>query len=132
MATSTRQRNNEQLEIFCIIWLDDNSQASDYRETEQHLRSIINRLKRFRDIGECEKFIKERSTDERIILITSGRLGRKIVPTIHAIRQVISVYIYCMDEAGNKEWSKTYTKVRKTTTEHSFHLLMFIGRSKLS
>ncbi|CAF1165088.1 unnamed protein product [Adineta ricciae] len=117
MATSTRLRNDQQLEIFCIAWLDDNTQATDNRETEQHLRSIINRLKRFRNVEECERFIKDRSTDDRIILITSGRLGRKIVPAIHSIRQIISVYIYCMDEAGNKEWSKIYTKVKAVMTQ---------------
>jgi len=36
---------------------------------------------------------------------------RKIVPTIHTARQVMSIYVYCMDEAANKEWSKNYVKV---------------------
>jgi len=118
MATSAKFMNDllkniddQQLEIFCIIWLDDNTQNSDNRDTEQHLRSIINRLKRFKDVEQCEKYINERSTADRLILIVSGRLGRQIVPTIHTIRQVISIYVYCMDEAGNKEWSKKYTKV---------------------
>ncbi|CAF4911878.1 unnamed protein product, partial [Rotaria magnacalcarata] len=33
------------LEIFCLIWLDANSNAKDTRDTEQKLRSIINHLK---------------------------------------------------------------------------------------
>jgi hypothetical protein len=118
MATSAKFMNDllkniddQQLEIFCIIWLDDNTQTSDNRDTEQHLRSIINRLKRFKDVEQCENYINQRSLEDRLILIVSGRLGRKIVPTIHTVRQVISIYVYCMDEAGNKEWSKKYTKV---------------------
>ncbi len=118
MATSVDSMNDflkniddQQLEIFCIIWLDDNTQASDNRDTEQRLRSIINRLKRFKDVENCEKYINERSAEDRIILIVSGRLGPTIVPTIHTLRQVISIYVYCMDEAGNREWSKKYAKV---------------------
>ena len=103
--------DDEHLEIFCIIWLDDNSQANDNRDTEQHLRSIINRFKRFKDVERCEKYINERSPEDRLILIVSGRFGRKIVPAIYKVRQVISIYVYCMDEARNKEWSKKYTKV---------------------
>lgn len=103
--------DDQQLEIFCIIWLDDSTQASDNRDTEQHLRSIINRLKRFKNVEQCEKYITERSSEDRLILITSGRLGRTIVPAIYTVRQVISIYIYCMDEAGNKAWSKNYVKV---------------------
>lgn len=103
--------DDQQLEIFCIIWLDDNTQASDNRDTEQHLRSIINRLKRFKNVEQCEKYIKERSSEDRLILIVSGRLGRKIVPIIYTFRQIISIYIYCMDEASNREWSKKYVKV---------------------
>ena len=118
MATSAKVTNDllkhiddQQLEVFCITWLDDNIQAGDNRDTEQHLRSIINRLKRFKDIERCEKFIQERSPEDRLILIVSGRLGRQIVPTIHTFRQVMSIYVYCMDAAGNREWSKKYAKV---------------------
>ncbi|CAF1421185.1 unnamed protein product [Rotaria sordida] len=109
--------DDQQLEIFCIIWLDDNVQASDDRDTEQKLRSIINRLKRFKDVERCQQYINAGSAKDRLIIIVSGRLGRKIVPTIHNVRQVISIYVYCMDEAGNREWSKKYTKVKDIVTE---------------
>ncbi|CAF4485571.1 unnamed protein product [Rotaria sp. Silwood2] len=109
--------DSQQLEIFCIIWLDDNAQVGANRDTEQGLRSIINRLKRFKDVDRCEKYINERMPEDRLILIVSGQLGRKIVPTIHIVRQVISIYVYCMDEASNREWSKKYPKVKAVVTE---------------
>jgi hypothetical protein len=118
MSSSAYYTNNflkdihdQEFEIFCILWLDANTHASDNRHTQQHLRSIVNRLKRFTVVEECEKYINERSSEDRVILIVSGQLGRRIVPRIHTIRQVISIYVYCMDEAGNKEWSRIYRKV---------------------
>ncbi|CAF4761482.1 unnamed protein product, partial [Rotaria sp. Silwood2] len=38
------------LEIFCLIWLDANANVEENRNTEQRLRSIINRLINFQDI----------------------------------------------------------------------------------
>ncbi|CAF2107320.1 unnamed protein product, partial [Rotaria magnacalcarata] len=70
------------LEIFCLIWLDLNTSAKEKRDTEQKLRSIINHLKKFQDVKQCQQYIEERSHKERIIMIVSGRLGREIVPSI--------------------------------------------------
>ncbi|CAF4863184.1 unnamed protein product, partial [Rotaria sp. Silwood2] len=109
--------DDQQFEVFCIIWLDNNMQANDDRDTEQKLRSIINRFKRFKDVERCQQYINARSTEDRLIIIVSGRFGRKIVPTIHNLRQVISIYVYCMNEADNREWSKKYTKVKDVVTE---------------
>lgn len=102
------------LEIFCLVWLDAGSSGKDGRDTEQQLRSIINRLKKFQDIDSCENYINTRTLKERVVMIVSGQLGRKIVPSIHHLRQVISIYVYCMDKEGNKKWSRDYKKASLT------------------
>jgi hypothetical protein len=99
------------LEIFCLVWLDASSSGKDGRDTEQQLRSIINHLKKFQDVASCKKYINARSSKERVVMIVSGRLGREIVPSIHHLRQVISIYVYCMDKEGNKKWAQDYRKV---------------------
>ncbi|CAF5016271.1 unnamed protein product, partial [Rotaria sp. Silwood1] len=98
------------VEIFCLVWLDAN--INETRDTERKLRSIINHLKKFQDVKECQKFIEERSKDERVVMIVSGRLGREIVPSIHKFRQVISIYVYCMDKEGNEKWARNFAKVK--------------------
>ena len=99
-------------EMFCIIWLDDGENALDARNTDKKLRSIINHLKKFEDVELCQTFIKERSEKERVVMIVSGRLGREIVPSIHKLRQVISIYVYCMDKKSNKRWANDFSKVK--------------------
>ncbi|CAF5007749.1 unnamed protein product [Rotaria socialis] len=99
------------LEIFCLIWLDANSNAKDTRDTEQELRSIINHLKKFQDVKQCQKFIEERSKNDRITIIVSGQFGQEIVPAIHKLRQVISIYVYCFDIVLNKQWADKFAKV---------------------
>ena len=53
--------DDQPLEIFCLIWLDDNIDAKDNRDTEQKLRSIINRSRKFQDVEQCQKYIEQRS-----------------------------------------------------------------------
>ncbi|CAF4947529.1 unnamed protein product [Rotaria sp. Silwood1] len=109
--------DDEQLEIFSLIWLDDNINAKDDRDTEQKLRAIINRLKKFQDVKQCQKYIEERSQNERLVMIVSGRFGREIVPSIHKLRQVISIYVYCMDKEDNKKWTDKFAKVKAVVVE---------------
>ncbi|CAF1197861.1 unnamed protein product [Rotaria sordida] len=93
------------LEIFCLVWLDAGSSIKDGHDTEQQLRSIINHLKKFQDVKQCQKYIEERSQKERVVMVVSGQLGREIVPSIHNLRQVISIYVYCLDKKRNEQWA---------------------------
>ncbi|CAF1167147.1 unnamed protein product [Adineta steineri] len=104
--------DDKSLEIFSLIWLDANINVKETRGTEQKLRSIINHIKKFQDIKQCQQYIEQRSQQDRLILIVSGRLGREIVPDIHQLRQVISVYVYCMDEKSNEQWTFKFSKVK--------------------
>ncbi|CAF3374226.1 unnamed protein product, partial [Rotaria sp. Silwood2] len=100
------------LEIFCLIWLNANPSAKDNRDTEQKLRSIINQFKRFHDVVQCKQFVEGRPKTDRLVMIVSGQLGREIVPSIHKLRQVISIYVYCQDKAGHEKWACKFWKVK--------------------
>jgi hypothetical protein len=104
--------DDKHLEIFCLIWLDVNLNVKETRDTEQKLRSIINHLKKFQDVKQCQQYIQQRSKNDRLILIVSGRFGQEIVPSIHKLRQVISIYVYCMDKKNNEQWASKFPKVK--------------------
>jgi len=36
---------------------------------------------------------------------------RYIVPRLHDLPQLNSVYVYCLDRIGNKQWADKYSKV---------------------
>ncbi|CAF1515355.1 unnamed protein product, partial [Rotaria magnacalcarata] len=105
------------LEIFYLIWLDANANGKETRDTEKKLRSIINNLKKFQDVKQCQKYIEERSKNDRLVMIVSGQFGQEIVPSIHKLRQVISIYVYCFDKVRNKQWSDKFTKIKAVVTE---------------
>ena len=104
--------DDQNLEIFCLIWLDANPDATEGRNTEQKLRSIINHLKKFRDVKQCQNYIETKSQKDRLVMIVSGQLGREIVPSVHKFRQIISIYVYCMNKKRNEEWACKFTKVK--------------------
>jgi hypothetical protein len=107
--TNTDDKN---LEIFSLIWIDENVNIKDTRDTEQKLRSIINQLKKFQDVKQCQQYIEQRSEQDRLIIIVSGQLGQEIVPSIHNLRQVMSIYVYCMDKRNNEQWACKFAKVK--------------------
>lgn len=99
-------------DTFPLIWLDSLVNTSQENLDGQKLiRSSIDHLKTFENIERCEEYIRSISHNERIILIVSSRLARDIIPRIHQLRQVSSIYIYCLDKSANEQWAKQYKKV---------------------
>jgi hypothetical protein len=69
-------------------------------------------LTTFDDDNKCEEYIRSTPKDDRIVLIVSGQLGQKIVPRIHQLRQISSVYVYCINKKQNEQWAQQFSKVR--------------------
>lgn len=109
IAATTNQDN---LETFSVVWLDSSIHNSDDNlQTLQRLRTIINHVVTFEDSAHCEEHIRLTSRADRIVIIVSGHSGRQLVPRIHALPQVWSIYVYCMDRKINEKWTKNYAKV---------------------
>jgi len=112
------QISNENLETFSIFWLDAKVNANeDNRRTQLKLREIINHLKTFDDQNQCHQKILSLSPQDRLVLIVSGRCGRQLVPQIHHLRQVSSIYVYCMDKKANEQWAKDFIKIKSVIVE---------------
>ena len=112
LPSNTSKTTDENLESLSLIWLDavvDNSKEN--LEVQKQLRSIINYLKTFQDVTECENHIRSVPDGDRMLFIVSGSLGREIVPRIHKLRQILSIYIFCFDRTEHAKWSRNYTKV---------------------
>ncbi|CAF1297250.1 unnamed protein product [Rotaria sordida] len=100
-----------------IVWLD--ASVNDTQENinaQQLLRTPMNHLKTYKDDHECEKYIQSVPKGHRIILIVGGRLGQLIVPRIHQLFQISSIFVYCMDKR-NQEWTNAYKKVKGVIEE---------------
>jgi len=99
------------LETFSLLWLDANVHTTaDNINSQTVLRRAINFLRIFDRADQCDRYIRD-TKNEKIVLIISGQLGREFVPRLHDLPQLNSVYVYCWDTDGNKQWAKNYPKV---------------------
>jgi hypothetical protein len=101
------------LESFTCLWLDSAVNSPENKEIQKELRQIINDFQAFDEIDIGEQRIRE-ITEEKVLLIVSGAFGRKIVPRIHDLPQVVACYVFCQNEKANKEWSSNYSKVKSS------------------
>lgn len=99
------------LESISLVWLDSTvNDNEESRELQTRLRSIANHLQTFDNCEQCENYLINQE-QERIILIVSGRLGQMIIEKIHQLKQVISIFVYCLNKEANELWANKYKKV---------------------
>jgi hypothetical protein len=105
---------DDNLETFSLLWLDPSvHETNENIQAQDKLRTAINQLKPFENSKQCEQYIRSVSAKDRVVLIVSGQLGRDIVPRIHHLQQLLSIYVYCQDLKSNEQWSSQYAKVMK-------------------
>jgi hypothetical protein len=105
-------KDDDHLETFSVFWINgkvNKDEKSQY--THRKLRAIINHLKIFEDVDECQRYIETMAKEDRFVLIVNDEYSQKVVPTIHHLPQVSSIYIYCADKHINKQWTKDFSKV---------------------
>lgn len=111
MATSLVDSEKTHLELFTLIWLDAITDAKEIRLTQKKFRCIINHLIKFEEIQTCQNYLQKTSSKDRLILIVTGRFGSQIVPLIEQFRQILSIYVFCMDKQANEKWASQHPKV---------------------
>ncbi|UJR21288.1 hypothetical protein I4U23_024380 [Adineta vaga] len=122
--SSTKNDHIDQLadRPFVVVWCDasigSDANANDDVNTLIQLTSIVNRKRQlihtFSEIDACQEFILHANN---ICLIVSGQMGTQLVPSIHDLRQVHSIYIFCLNKSKYDQWAKKYDKVRGVYTE---------------
>ncbi|CAM6005317.1 unnamed protein product, partial [Sphagnum balticum] len=114
------QINARRVQNVLLIWLDNesNNNSADCQNTISQLRQAVNDINRFNDGEECMQFI-DNITDTKACMIVSGSLGQDIVPRIHNMPQVDSIFIFCRDQKHHEQWVKDWPKIRGVFTEIS-------------
>jgi plasmid stabilization system protein ParE len=105
--------NRNDAETSIVVWLNSEINSSEEkRKAQKQLRTIVKHLKTFEDRNKCEQYIRSISSQDRLVLIVNSQQGREIVPHIHGLRQVTSIYVHGKDKKGNEQWTNHFTKVK--------------------
>ena len=101
-----------------LIWLDtsfDEVNDNGWHTIKTQLRDIVGSIHTFTDTDRCIDFLTDIG-DEKIFLIISDTYGQNIVPIVHEISQLSSIYIFGGDKSRPEQW----TKVKSVFTGTSF------------
>jgi len=101
---------------FVVVWCDAsiglNTNSDDDTNTLVQLARIVNKKRQlihtFNEVNPCRDFIKHVNN---ICLIISGSLGQELIPLVHDLIQIHSIYIFCMNKPKYDAWAKQYPKV---------------------
>ena len=96
--------------IFIFLDVSLEAKANATTPEEQRKNKKINDGMAFSDVGKCEEYISKKSKNQ-LVLVASGRSGQTLVPRIHQLSQVISIYIFCMDKMSHDKWACNFSKV---------------------
>ena len=114
-----RRADIRRVQNIVLIWLDNNideENNADCRNTVTQLRRLINTINTFTNGEECIEFI-ETINNEKICMIISGSLGKHMVPRVHNLSQVDSIFIFCANKTKHEQWINEWSKIKGVFTE---------------
>ncbi|CAF1296714.1 unnamed protein product, partial [Adineta steineri] len=114
---SQMEDEKEFLFSLCSIFRIDDIINDEENQLSKIIMSAVDEDAKFQDIKQCQQYIEQTSQKDRLAIIVSGRLGQEIVPHIHQLRQVISIYVYCMDKKNNEQWALKFSKVKSVAVD---------------
>ena len=90
-----------------LIWLDVNinENSSDCQNTMAYLRRTINTIHTFTDEQECYQFLED-TTREMACMIISESFSQLMVPRMHNLSQVDSIFIFRRNKKNHEGWAK--------------------------
>ena len=101
-----------------LVWLDGNidENNTDYQNTISHLRRVVNTIDIFTDGQGCIRFLQD-VTDEKVCIIVSGSLGQQMLPRMHDLSQLASIFIFCRNKEYHEGWTRDWAKIKGVFTE---------------
>ncbi|UJR09953.1 hypothetical protein I4U23_014176, partial [Adineta vaga] len=116
IKTSTERRRLAH--NYSLLWVDANidENNNDCQNTLTRLRAVVNDVNLCTQPTDSIQFFNTIG-DEKAFVITSGSLGQHLVPDIHDIPNLNSIYIFCGDKSRHEQWTKQWIKIKGVHTD---------------
>ncbi|CAF1023222.1 unnamed protein product [Adineta steineri] len=118
-AAANRRMNMQRMQNLLLIWLDNNINESnaDCSNTIKQLKRVVNNINTFTNGDQCVEFIQTINNNNKVCMIVSGSLGKHIVPHVHDMSQVDTIFIFCNNQEWHKQWAKEWPKIKGVFTD---------------
>ena len=117
-SSGTSRSWRSRSESCLLIWADSSfdEKRQDCQNTLKQLRSVVKEVHTLTTPAQCITFLNKMDT-QRAFVVSSGALGRDLVPEIHDIPQVDTIYIFCANKQRHEGWAKHWSKIQGVYTE---------------
>jgi tetratricopeptide (TPR) repeat protein len=116
---NARQHTNiRRMHNVLLIWLDTNihNKIEDCPNTVTQLCQTVNIIHKFTDVDPCIDFLTD-SYNEKVIMVISRPLCQEMMPLIHDIAQLHTIFVTCSNENIHEQWAKEWPKIKGFFTE---------------
>lgn len=113
------QLHSHPVQNFVLLWLDLNVSVAlddEHRDIVNQVRTIVYDINIFSDANKCLDYLYE-IKHEKVFMIVSGALGQHIVPHIHNMSKLDSIYIFCGLPVRHEKWVQEWPKVKGVFTQ---------------
>ena len=106
------------LQDFRLVWVDGNFNESDgdCQNTLQQLRTILSNVQVFTESSTCVDFLRDIS-QEKVFVIISDDMVKDLVPQLHSMPQVNTIYISRNNPESDRTWIKEWPKIKDFYTQ---------------
>ncbi|CAF1359190.1 unnamed protein product, partial [Didymodactylos carnosus] len=88
-----------------------NNLIEENKQFQLKLRQLINYLKIYNQLHQCQQYIDQNKEEEKFILIVSNQWAKQLIPCVYHLQQIIHIYIYDTDKDKNaEEWANKFDK----------------------
>ncbi|CAF3285608.1 unnamed protein product [Rotaria sp. Silwood2] len=102
---------SENHEAVCLVWLDAAISDDKHAHTIQEmLLELHPDVRLYSEARSCSDLIKTLN-NRYILLVTSDVLAQEILPSIHFLRSVAAIFIFCTDELFHTSLKDEYAKI---------------------
>ncbi|CAF3043552.1 unnamed protein product [Rotaria sp. Silwood2] len=116
-SSHTTVKLSQIVQNFRLVWLDTNINRSnpDCYNTLTRLRRVVSSIDTFTAIDPCVDFLKN-IHDETAFMVVSGSLGEKVIPIVHSMAQLDSIFVFCSNKARYEHLMAASPKVKGILT----------------
>ncbi|CAF0800693.1 unnamed protein product [Didymodactylos carnosus] len=105
------EKVHQNMEDITLVWFDKNIDVrTDTIQTRKMLREINDYVIFHRQLDECVEYIKS-IENQKIFFVTSGACAESILPLVQKIRQIDSIFIFCMRKSKYEHLMDEYTEI---------------------
>ncbi|CAF1292573.1 unnamed protein product [Rotaria magnacalcarata] len=101
------------VEKTLLVWVNSTVEEheGDFRHTFEQLHKLIRHVSVFAQIDHCVRFLAG-VPNEKAIVVVSSTFGQDMIPQIHSMTQVDTIYLLGDVQAPSEQWTKEWPKIK--------------------